>query len=278
MPAYFPRQFDPATGRFVFLSVPSGLWTLRAGINGPNYKGAQADTEITVNGADVQGIELRPQSGIDIPVVLNTAAVGPAGWVQVHLVSTGPGNVPDGMRRREYYSSQTPNAPGDNQAPPRFVLQDVQPGQYKVAAQANGGNVCVAAITEGGSDLTREPLNVSPGEGAQPLVVALRSDCASLAVTIHGAAPNTSLTLLAVPDDAAVDPQPYSLQADQQGSIHFTIPGLRPGSYHVYAAADISQLEYMNPDAMRGVPSQTPTLDANQTASVNFELSGRGNP
>ncbi len=279
-PGTFGRRIEPATGRFFIRAVPNGVWTVHAQVNNMENGGSGAQEEIAINGADVQGVELRLQRGIDIPVIVNpaqgSAPENQPPSVQVHLVTAEPGTVSIDSRRREYYSSQLANAEGGT--PPRVAVQGVQPGQYKVLAQTFGPAGCVGTVTYGSSDLTRQPLTVTAGEGQEPVVVSLRSDCASVSVSVHGAPANSSVMLIAVPDDLLFDPQPIGLPTDQQGSAGFNLPNLRPGNYHVYAVSDLNDLEYMNPDAMRNVPSQSLTFDANQKASITFELSGRSAP
>ena len=270
----FILQMNPKTGEFVIRDVPDGMWSVHATVN-EQKRSVQAEQEIAVRGADVGGVELRPQQGTDIRVV--TEQPGATGFFpgQLRLARTDAENQVENFFSAEYVSSPLPTANSRNRNPP-IAIQGIQPGQYKVFVQSNGGNDCVGTVTEGGSDLLREPLTVSAGEDAQPIVVSMRSDCASLSATVHGGSANANMAILAVPDDGAVDPQPYSTQTDAQGNLSFTIPNLRPGNYHVYAVPNANNLEYMNPDAMAGFPSQTISLGANQKASITFDLGGRG--
>ena len=270
----FMFEMNPKTGQFVFRDVPGGMWSLHATTNDQDRM-VTTQQELTVHGADVGGVELRLQPGADIRVM--TEQPGAVGFapVQLRLERTDAENLGFNGNATDYFSSPLANANGEN-GNPAVAIRGVQPGQYKVFVQSNGGNSCVGTVTEGSSDLLRDPLTVSAGNGASPIVISMRSDCASLSATVHGGPANASLTVLAVPDDGAVDPQTYSTQTDTQGNLSFTISNLRPGNYHVYAVPDANSLEYMNPNAMAGFPAQTISLGANQKASITFDLGGRG--
>ena len=79
--------------------------------------------------------------------------------------------------------------------------------------------------------------------------------------------------VVAVPDSGAADPSIIGFQANGGNAV---ISGLTPGSYHVYAVPDVNELEYLNPQAMRDIPSESVTLEPNAKASVTVQLAERG--
>jgi uncharacterized protein (DUF2141 family) len=52
---------------------------------------------------------------------------------------------------------------------------------------------------------------------------------------------------------------PFEPQVAQTNAqvAHYSFGTLSPGTYHVYAVSDLEGLEYANPEAMRGIPSQS---------------------
>ena len=67
----------PATGQFVIRGVPNGSWRFHFQTNDGQGKQLEAVEEITVNGADVTGLQIALQPGLDIPVVVNRPSSAP---------------------------------------------------------------------------------------------------------------------------------------------------------------------------------------------------------
>jgi hypothetical protein len=56
----------------------------------------------------------------------------------------------------------------------------------------------------------------------------------------------------------------------------FSLSGLTPGDYTVYAFTDISGLEYTNPEALREFSGQKITLGPGAKAALQLNLITRG--
>ncbi len=276
-------QHRPGTGQFVIRGVPNGSWRFHFQTNDGQGKTIEAIEEISVNGADVTGLQVALQPGLDIPVQVNRPPAAPAqqtvgqnpgpvppqnnGWVQVRLMST---TNPSGQ---QYYSSQLPGTQPESGAQPSFAIQDIPLGSYNVLAQSPG-NSCIASITYGGADVSREPLTVSAGSPPPPLTVNIRNDCATLTITPHADSPEANVVVLLTSDASFIEPQIFGVQ----GNSNVTMSNLTPGSYHLYAVSDLEGLEYANPQAMRDIPSQTVNLEPNGKTALNVELVDRGRP
>ncbi len=271
-------QRNPATGQFVIRGVPNGLWKFHFQTNDGRGQTTEAAEEISVNGADVKGLQIALQPGLDIPIIVNRqsaastqAQSGPGptppqnnGWVQVRLVST---SNPNGS---QYYSSQLPGSQPESGAPPSFAIQNIPPGSYNVLAQSPG-NGCVGSISYGGADLSGEPLAVIAGSPPPPLTLNIRNDCAALSITLHSGSAENNGILLLTSDTSFLEPQIFQTQENQS----LTLNNLSPGSYHLYAVSDLDGLEYANPQAMRDVPSETVNLEPNAKTAINLEVFNR---
>ncbi len=278
----YPNDFgvNPTTGHFVIRSVPNGTWRFHFEANDGRSTATEAVEDITVSGSDVKGLQITLHPGVEIPVeivgrVPSTPTVAGGGTgngalpqqippMQVRLIAIG------GAGNQNYFA-QPAQSQTESNTPPRLAFQGIPAGTYNVSAQSSG-NSCVGSISYGGTDVSHEPLNIAPGAAAQPLVVNLRNDCASLAVTMHSDTKDATGTVLAIPDAGTGAPTMIWMQANSTANL----AGLTPGSYHVYAFADIEGLEYANPQAMRDLPSESVTVTPNAQASMTIQLDERG--
>ncbi len=283
------RQFggQRRDGQFVLASVPNGTWRVHFQSRGTDGKTFDAVQEISVNGANVQNIQVVLAPAADIPIQIegpsapvSEVAAGapppqPRSSVQVRLLRSG---IEGG--KTQYWSSQLPTQlPNDNGAPdvqPSLAILDVQPGQYEVRASSSGGG-CIESISYAGADLSREPLVIAPGSAPAPMAVNLRNDCASLNVNANAISPNSSGSIVLASDNALFEPQVTQVQTGAQ-PVTVSFANLTPGTYHVYAVADLDGLEYANAQAMRGIPSESVTLGGNQNATITISIPDRGKP
>ncbi|MDQ2712080.1 MAG: carboxypeptidase-like regulatory domain-containing protein [Acidobacteriota bacterium] len=280
--AFGGTEMNPSTGKFVIRAVPNGTWNFHFHGNDGQGKGFEAYQQVTVGGTNVSGLQVVLQPEAEIPVEIryitsnspqvtgqNTEQPGQnteqpeqnIGSVQVQLVPASEGDA------GQYYSSPLPNAnnqPGVSQA---IALRGVPQGTYHVYAQSGGGG-CIDSVSSGNADLSREPLTIAAGSAPAAITVTMRRDCATLDVTTHSDIGGAPGLLLLTSDSAAVQPQIVPIQSN--GSASFQ--NLAPGSYRIYALSDLEGLEYANPQAMRGIESETVTLTPNQKSAVNLQL------
>ncbi len=291
-------QYDPRSGRFVMGAVPNGTWNFH--FQGNDQQGRAFDTteEISVNGADVTGVQATLQPGLDIPVEVVSSAdhgaqagAGALGGASASVI-TGPisnpqqGAVIPQVRLlpvgktaiQQYFASTVPNPSGEADAKPSIVLQSIPPGTYNVSAQSNGQG-CVQSVSYGGNDLAREPLTLVAGSPPQPLLITLRNDCATLTVAAHSDQKDATGVLVLTSDAPGSEPYITNIQANSGSTdamVATTVGNLSPGTYHVYALSDLDGVEFANPQAMRDYPSESITLEPNGKANITVELAARG--
>ncbi len=107
--------------------------------------------------------------------------------------------------------------------------------------------------------------------------VALGNDAADLRGTVKDAAPNVPVTVVVVATRGVrIAPRTVSFtpQAANGSPVEFSLSGIAPGEYLVFAFDHIDNVEYANPDALRPYLSGAShvTLTANQTAKVELDL------
>jgi hypothetical protein len=213
--------------------------------------------EIVVDGADVVDLQFVLHSYASIPVQVNHAADIPNGdGLNATLISM----------ESFQYSQYGLRAEG---SPPVLTFDNVPAGKFRLSLQPSGSE-CLESAAYGSIDLTRDYLVVGAGEEPQAITIKMRADCATLSVKLQPAEHPRDAFLIVVPSSALAEPEIQGVAKGSAGS--FT---LSPGSYQVFAFSTVDGLEYANPEALRGYPSQTVNLDPGQKVEITVEPSER---
>lgn len=268
---------DPATNQFRFSNVVPGDYTIRVNSYGAPDQWMCGLSQVGVSGADVENvaIEAAPTATIAVQVERESAVEQPiappmaasAGLLQFSRIQQAPLSVRlvprDATAMNGDMQSQV--APGQN--PNSQVIMNVAPGRYHVeVSQLASGYV--AALRSGGTDLMHDDLLVTPGAQPGPIQVVIRASGASIQGLVKkGDSPVAQASILVLPDN----PSPtLSIVAASAGA--FTVSGLAPGSYHVYAFPSLSGIEYRNPEAMRQYQQQAAAVDLSENDAKQLEV------
>jgi len=260
-------SFDQSKSQFVAQAVPSGTWTLVFSANDGRANSYEGRNEIMVDDADVTDLQFTMHPLASIPVKVNHAVN--KGQLETEGADTALNASLNSVEPSRYstYGLQVQGSP------PLATFSNVAAGKYKLNAQSFGSE-CLESARYGNVDLTRDYLIVGSIVDPQTLTINLRGDCATLNVKLQpGEQPRIGLVLI-VGSSLAAEPETMPLQAPTpaqpaNGSMSLT---LSPGSYQVYAFSSVDGLEYANPEALRGYPSQTVNLEPGQKAEITLEL------
>jgi hypothetical protein len=250
--------FDQEKGTFTAQAVPSGTYTVNFSSNEGPASTYGLRQEIVVDGADVSDLQFVLHSFATIPVQVNHATdiAPPNGGLNAALIALEPFQ----------YSQYGLHAEG---SPPVFTFNNVPAGKYRLSMQSSGSE-CLESAAYGSIDLTRDYLVVGAGEQPLAITIKMRADCATLTVKLQPAEHPRDAFLIVVPSSALAEPEIQGVAKGSAGS--FT---LSPGSYQVFAFSTVDGLEYANPEALRGYPSQTVNLDPGQKTEITVEPSER---
>jgi hypothetical protein len=258
-------RFNPKTGRF-WTFVPAGMWTLCFTGHDQQGHSAYAVEPLAVSSKNIDNLQIMLQPLASVPVNITGAINEGLQQIHVELASTDLRS-----RGRVFVAAAPPPSPAPGNAEAPYVISDVPPGKYHVHVYMPNDSECIDSLSSGNVDLTREDLVISPGPEQQPVHVALRSDCASLQVSVHLEDRGARPTLLLIPSSHAIPPS--TMQLEPGGTTAFNL--LSPGDYQVYAFSSIEGLEYANPDVMREFSGQQIRLSASQHASVTLQVIAR---
>ena len=295
----YTAQFDGAT-HTVQTALPDGVYTLQISVksNDPNASGGDAAVkagrkqgtytgfaEFSVEGHAVTNLRIplstlpnRPvrlrlaQTAMRPPQSSTTSRQGLQSLVTISAIDAGETPTNEGVE------SATSEASG----PEQLDLNGAGSGPLWINAQVNDRSLCVDTFTAGGINLAREPLNLNPSATPPPMELTLRSDCASLTLTLPPAlsaflpGEEPFYTVYVVPDfDTTADIPPMNIHPSSGATV--TVDGLTPGSYHVYSFDSPVRLEYRNPAVLAALPvrGQAVALSPGGSASLVLEVPGR---
>jgi len=276
----FSLAYSPDVGA-IMGSLPDGAYQ----VEGFSYPPVPASgvVNITVKGAAIQAsMVMVPNRSIRVNVAQEFTSSDDSakpefvsGRVRLQLsnnyvnVSLEPLN--------DFTSRQAVMARVPNSKETGMVLENVQPGSYRVRLDSARGYV--ASATSGGVDLLRHPLVVGFGNSNSPIEITLHDDTAEISGTIEGiggpankgdnsetpASQSSVQTWLRANSPFSIQvyciPLPDSTGQFKQGWASpdgtFTLPQLAPGAYRILAFDSAPEgLEYDNPDAMAAYDSK----------------------
>jgi len=264
-----PSQLHQDTGTFEINAIPAGSYVLKASSQiGDQALRAQARLNVAAN---LDNVQLALGPALSIPVVAHMESrdasnLSRPGWSQerppvtVRLIPADRRLAPD------LSPSFVRTGPGHDV----MVLADVEPGKYTADITA-WGPWYVQSAEYGPTNLLADDLTAAPGQ-ANPIEIVLRDDGATLTGTVKSADKIAdSATVLAVP-------QPFSrrhaVMVPFFSAQGFTMHGLAPGEYLVFAFDHADRIEYANPDALQPYASQAThvTLSAGQETQIALSL------
>lgn len=222
-------------GSFVFPHVQAGTYVLTA--TGPDgVTPASAPLSINVTAQNVEGIALKPQSTGELSgtISMGVADVPPPKGMQVVL---------------EAVDSLTPRPPratvGDDG---KFALKNLAPGRYIVHVLMPDA-LYVRSVRYRGLDVTENGVEFGGGLPA-PLLISLSASGAVVQGTVRGADgnPMPGAVVALVPSLRRYS-RYKETTADQNGA--YTIAGVPPGEYKIYAWDRIETGAYQDADWLR---------------------------
>jgi hypothetical protein len=294
----YAAQYDAAT-HTVQASLPDGTYSMLVTVMTPGslVRSAAAAAvnvvyEIASSSFGQVDFSVAGHAISNLRIPLSPIRLSP---VQVNLIRSGvqaarSSTVPEGMDGVNITVSQTGGwisdgmvsgyAEGPVYGP--LNVAPLPPGSYWAHTNTSNKAYCEGSLTAGGANLAREPLVIGLAGPAAPVSLALRSDCASLTLSVPAAmavpmaGEEPYYTVYVVPDfDTTVDVIPQTLRASTGGTV--TLEGLTPGSYHVYTFTGPVELAYRNSETIAALQNsgQAVTLSPGAKANLVVEATER---
>jgi hypothetical protein len=264
-----PTTFNMETGTFKLEGLPAGSYIVRA-ISQAEGQPMRADRLVNV-AANVEDLRLALAPSVSIPIVVRMDSRSSNVSTSIRLHDRPPISV-----RLLPADANTPESSSTVQrGSSAMVLQNVDPGTY-TAELIPQVPWYVQSATYGQSNLLYDDIVVAGGQ-SYPMEIVLRDDSASLSGTIKRSDANQPpATVVVVPQPAGKMP-PHVVRG---AGNDFSVSGLAPGEYLVFAFDSIDGMEFSNPDAFGPYASQAAhiTLTGNQRGQVSLDLiqTGKG--
>lgn len=260
-------RFSADTGTFDFENIPPGSYVLKASSQAGD-KPLRAETRLNVS-TNLDNVHLALGPAILIPVQVRLEArdssnlTSPAWSQQRPPVSVRL--IPLEMLTAEASSTSPQQRPGHE----AMVLPDVEPGKY-AANVMTWGPWYVQSAGYGPTNLLSDDLTVAPAQN-YPIEIVLRDDAATLTGDVKSSdGTEAPATVLVVPQSSR-----RSVKLGQAFPPNgFTMRGLAPGEYLVFAFDRADKIEYANADVLQPYASQAThvTLAPNQETRVTLNL------
>ena len=263
-----PIRFHGDTNTFDVDRVPPGSYVVKAFSQADPDRPLRAEARVDI-AANVENLHLILGPAISIPVVVRmesrSSNQGTAPGIQGPPISVRL--IPSDATTPESYSTLVRSSSGAYSV----VLQNVDPGKYSVDLIPHGAWY-VQSAQYGQTNLLNDNLSIASAGQAYPMEIALRDDSATVTGTVKSSDGTAAqATVLAVSEPAS-NLSPKTTRSSAQNG--FTLNGLAPGEYLVYAFDYADGIEYANPNVLQAYASQAAhvTVSPNQKTQVALDL------
>ena len=251
---------EDAQGHFEISGVTPGSYWAYGTVQDKN--GASAGrVPVEVGDADVQGIRLA--------VGANTQLAG--------RVRVEPESSFDFSRLGVSLTPTEPLISTHHQQPSpagEFTFQDVEPGSYRLNVQGVPPGFYLKSARLGGSEILEAGLTVDASTGATPLDILVASPGGTLSGVVMNDDTPAQATVCLVPDEPRRNRRDLYLRAPTRADGAFSIYGIAPGGYKVFAFEDADLRTLFNPTLLQAYEAKGESLQVEdgQSASLRLEV------
>jgi len=259
-------------GQFEVRGVGPGSYVVRTAA-GTESQSLTAHQDISVVAADVEGVKLTPLPSFRLSGHLQIDGRVPGALTQysVNLRQAELPEDPGFFMSQDFFGT---NAPVDRSG--NFEWKSVNPGNYIVQVfGGNGQDFFLKSVTLGGRDIatgftasgptTLDVVISTKGGMVEGVVVEKEKD-------VDNQHPVANATVVAVPEEKYRKlPDRFAIgSTDQQG--RFTIHGVAPGSYTLYAWQDLEDGIWHDPDFLKSQEANGTALKVEEGSHQAVEL------
>lgn len=261
-------------GSFVIRDVSPGNYTILASVDGAAVP-MTARQSLQVGSANVDGLRLTPQPGAIVHGHLRFESKNPVKFdperifLTLQMVDAAEENETSPVFRENFSNVTHVAADGS------FQWTDVPAGNYYVQIVGDGlasGDWFMKAVLSGGRDVNDSGISVNGGDVLLDLVASANGGLAEGIVVNNQGEPVSNAIVVAAPSASMrgrVDRYGKTV-SDQTG--RFSLKGLRPGDYTLFAWESVEGEEYFNPEFLKSFEGQGSSLHVSEGERKSLQL------
>ena len=259
-------------GTFVIRDVSPGSYLVLASVEGSSVP-MIARQDLEVGSSNVDGLRLSPQPGATVRGRLRLESAGKRfDPDQVYLVLQPVDGQDDEVAIPGANFSNLAHVAAGGE----FVWRDVPPGNYYVQIVGNGSGVnedwFLKTVLSGTREVSESGVAVSGGTVLLDLVASANGAVVDGVVVDSKDQPVANAVLVAVPESrlrGRVD-QYRQTVSDQNG--HFTLHGIRGGTYTLFVWESVDGQAYFNPEFLKSYEGQGKALQLSEAERKTVQL------
>ncbi|HEV2400908.1 MAG TPA: carboxypeptidase regulatory-like domain-containing protein [Candidatus Sulfotelmatobacter sp.] len=249
-------------GTFVFHDVSPGNYTIMASVEGSAVP-MTARQSLQVGSTNVEGLRLTPQPGATVQGHLRLESRTQLRFdperifLSLQMVDAAEENDTAPVFRESFSNIAHVAADGS------FQWVDVPAGNYYVQILGDGegnGDWYVKSVASGGRDLNDAGIAVNGGTVMVDLLASANGGVADGVVVNSKGEPFANAIVVAVPEQALRGRTDHFRKTVSDQTGRFSLHGLRPGDYTVYAWESVEGEAYYSADFLRTYEGQGTTL------------------
>ena len=228
-------------GSFAFRGVVPGVYILRA-ISHADGARLSARAQIEVKEADLEGLELTLAPGLRIRGTLRVE----------DNVAIPSGRLSVRMRQNEFGAMVLGSSDGLVQDEGAFVLADVLPEPYTLSVLGMPPGFYLKSVRSADANFT-EGIDFSQGVTASELTVVISPHGGQVEGTVQNNKhePGVNVKVVLIPEANHRSRRDLIRNAATDQSGHYTIHGIAPAEYKLFAWEDVERDAYMDPEFLK---------------------------
>jgi uncharacterized protein (DUF2141 family) len=264
----YPNVYSPNTtsvrnapGNFELRGVTPGSYTITAQQvdEGKRYV---AQMPLEVGNTNVENVSLVVAPGIDLTGHVAVEGTADVKFERVMIFLAGPQAFsPGGMIRAAVKEKGV------------FIVQNLFPEHYQLNVLNLPENVYVKSIRVGTEDALESGINLTRG-AAGPIEVLLASNGGQIDGTVLNAQqqPAAGATVVLVPESRLREQGRLFKSAAADSTGHFSVKGIAPGEYKLFAWEDVESGAYQDPDFLKAFEKLGESFSIHEGSRENAQL------
>ena len=258
-------------GTFVIRDVSPGSYTIVAMVDGSSTP-MTARQSLQVGSNNVDGVRLAPQAGATVRGQLRLESKGVSKFdpqqIFLMLASVDGDDEAGSVTLRESFSNLAHVAPDGN-----FQWADVPAGNYYIQVVGDPNqDWYVKSATAGGRDVNEPGISVNGGTAAVDLIISANGGIVDGIAVDRNNQPVSDAVIVAVPESRMRGRTDRYRKTISDQSGHFSLHGIRPGDYTLFAWESVEGEEYYNPDFLKAYEGQGTALHVGEGEHKSMQL------